>query len=447
MSEHGTREQWGSRIGFIMAAAGSAVGLGNVWRFPYLVGMNGGAAFVVIYVILAVTIGITVMLCEFCVGRAARSGSAGAFSKLSKNPVWPVFGWMGMLIGGFVILSYYGVIAGWTIKYMLESFTGLMTEAAAGRSGEFFDGFLSDRAGLITYQITAMAITTVIVAGGIGKGIERACKMMMPCLFVILLILIARSVTLPGAAAGMEFYLKPDFSKITGQSILDAMGQGFFSLSLGMGIMLTYGSYLPKDERLPGSALMIFGIDTAVALLAGLAIFPAVFAMGMEPGAGIGLTFITLPVVFAKMPLGSVFSFLFFLLLFFAAITSMMSLLEVAVAFLIDEFKLKRRVAAVAAGVTVTLLGIPSATSLSGSPRIFGMTFFDLIDYISNNIMMPVTAIGICAFVGWAWADGAKREITNGGLAPFGAVDMWMFAARFLAPAGVGIILVSGNWK
>ena len=430
-----------------MAAAGSAVGLGNVWRFPYLVGTNGGAAFVVMYVILSTTVGVTVMLCELCVGRAAQSGSAGAFSKLSRSPVWPVFGWMGMLIGGFVILSYYGVIAGWTIKYMAGSLSGLMSEAADGSSGEFLKGFLSDRTSVIAYQVAAMAITTVIVAGGVGKGIERACKAMMPSLFAILLILIAGSVTLPGAGAGLEFFLKPDFSKITVKTILDALGQGFFSLSLGMGIMLTYGSYLPKGERLPGSALMIFGIDTAVAFLAGLVIFPAVFAMGMDPGEGVGLTFVTLPAVFARMPMGGLFSFLFFLLLFFAAITSMMSLLEVAVAFLIDEFKFRRRAASLAAGLIVTLLGIPSATSLSGGPAIFGWSFFDLMDYISNNIMMPLTAMGICAFVGWAWTDGARREMTNGGLAPFAATDLWVFSARFLAPIGVGIIIVSGNWE
>jgi NSS family neurotransmitter:Na+ symporter len=300
---------------------------------------------------------------------------------------------------------------------------------------------------VIAYQIIAIAVTTFIVAGGIGKGIERACKVMMPALFVILLILIIRSVTLPGAGAGLEFYLKPDFSKITGKSILDALGQGFFSLSLGMGIMLTYGSYLSKESCLPRSAFMILGIDTSVALLAGLAIFPALFAMGMAPEEGVGLTFITLPAVFAKMPMGNIFSFMFFLLLFFAAITSMMSLLEVAVAFLIDEFKIKRRPAAVTAGAIVTLLGIPSAMSLSGTPKVIGMSFFDFMDYISNNIMMPITVIGICAFAGWAWADGARREITNKGLLPFGQIDLWLFSARFLAPIGVGIILINGNWK
>jgi NSS family neurotransmitter:Na+ symporter len=446
MSNGETREQWGSRIGFIMAAAGSAVGLGNVWRFPYLVGMNGGAAFVVLYAALAVTIGLTVMLCEFCIGRAARTGSAGAFAKLSGNPFWRIFGWIGLAIGGFVILSYYGVIAGWTIKYMISSFTGLMPEALAGRSGDYYSDFIANKSSVVLFHLLAMAITTVIVAGGIGKGIERACKIMMPALFVIMLILIVRSVTLHGAGAGLSFYLMPDFSKLTWRSVLDALGQGFFSLSLGMGLRITYGSYIPKGERLPGNALMIFMLDTTAAFLAGLVIFPAVFAMGMAPDSGVGLTFITLPGVFAKMPAGSFFSFLFFLLLFFAALTSMMSLLEVAVTFFIDDLKMKRTPAALTAGSIVAVMGIPSAVSMSGTLNIFGMSFFDFMDYISNYIMMPITAIGVCLFLGWAWADAAKREITNDGLAPFGLSGLWIISARFLAPIAVGIILLNGNW-
>ncbi|MDR1915875.1 MAG: sodium-dependent transporter, partial [Synergistaceae bacterium] len=331
MGRSENREQWHSRIGFIMAAAGSAIGLGNVWRFPYLVGMNGGAAFVIVYILLAITVGLTVMLCEFCIGRASQKGSAGAFRVLAKNPLWSIFGWLGLLIGGFIILSYYGVIAGWTIKYIISSFTGLMGEARLGNSKDFYDNFISNSNSVIFYQIIAMFAATAIVAGGICKGIERACKVLMPALFIILLVLILRAVTLPGAEAGLAFYLKPDFSKLTGKTILDALGQGFFSLSLGMGIMITYGSYIDKDEKLPSSVGMIFCLDTFAALLAGLAIFPAVFAMGVEPSEGIGLTFVTLPGVFAKMPAGFIFSFLFFLLLFFAAITSMISLLEVAV--------------------------------------------------------------------------------------------------------------------
>ncbi len=438
------REQWGSRIGFIVAAAGSAVGLGNVWRFPYLVGMNGGAAFVIVYILLAITVGMTVMMAEFCLGRASRRNSVGAFKILARNPLWNVFGWIGLLVGGFIILSYYGIIAGWTIKYMFGSLTGLMDIAAEGKSGDVLGSFLGNSGAVIAYQVVAMIATIAIVAGGIGKGIERACKIMMPALFILLIILILRSVTLPGAAEGISFYLKPDFSKLTGKSILDALGQSFFSLSLGMGIMITYGSYIPRDENLPQSALMILGLDTCIAFLAGLAIFPAVFAMGMAPEQGPGLTFVTLPGVFAKMPMGGLFSFLFFLLLFVAALTSMMSLLEVAVSFIIDEFNVSRFTAAVGGGTFITLLGIPSALSLAGRPTVFGMSFFDFMDYLSNSIMMPICAIGICLFVGWAWADEARREITNDGLVHFGMKELWVISLRFFAPIAIGIILVSG---
>ena len=444
MSGNSGREQWGSRVGFIMAAAGSAVGLGNVWRFPYLVGMNGGAAFVFVYILLAITVGITVMLAEFCVGRAAQRNSVGAFKMLAKNPLWQVVGWLGLLAGGFIILSYYGIIAGWTIKYMIHSLTGLMPIAAEGGSGSVFGTFVGDTKLVVLYQAIAMVITIGIVATGLGEGIERACKFMMPALFVILIILIVRSVTLPGAAAGIEFYLKPDFSKLTGKAVLDALGQSFFSLSLGMGIMVTYGSYLKKSEHLPSAGMMVLGLDTCIAFLAGFAIFPAVFAMGIEPGAGPGLTFVTLPGVFAKMPMGAFFSFAFFLLLFFAAITSMMSLLEVAVSFIMDEFKLSRKAAAWGGGIFITLLGLPSAMSLAGPPKLLGMDFFDFMDGLSNNVMMPLCAMGFCLFAGWAWADSAKKEITNDGLEPFGAYSLWMIGLKFYAPIMICIILING---
>lgn len=444
MSINSGREQWGSRIGFIMAAAGSAVGLGNVWRFPYLVGMNGGAAFVVVYLLIAITVGITVMLAEFCLGRASQKNSVGAFKVLANNQAWQVVGWLGLLAGGFIILSYYGIIAGWTIKYMIHSFTGLMPIAAEGGSGGVLDSFLSDTKLVIMLQVVAMAVTTFIVSSGIGEGIERACKVLMPALLVLLIILIARSVTLPGAGAGIEFYLKPDFSKLTGKAVLDALGQAFFSLSLGMGIMITYGSYLKKSERLVSAGLMVLGLDTAIAFLAGFAIFPAVFAMGIEPSQGVGLTFVTLPGVFAKMPMGAFFSFAFFLLLFFAALTSMMSLLEVAVSFIMDEFNIKRKKATWAGGIFITLLGIPSAMSLAGSPNVMGMSFFDFMDFISNNIMMPLCAMGICIFTGWVWASSAQKEITNDGVEPFGMYNLWTIGLKFFAPIMIGIILIRG---
>ena len=444
MSASGNRELWGSRIGFIVAAAGSAVGLGNVWRFPYLVGMNGGAAFVLVYIALAITVGLTVMIAEFCLGRASRKNAVGAFRVLAKNPFWQIVGWIGLLVGGFIILSYYGIIAGWTIKYMVGSFTGLMDAAAAGKSGDVLNAFLADSGNMIMYQVTAMLVCIVIVAGGVGKGIERACKILMPALFILLLVLIVRAVTLPGAREGIVFYLKPDFSKLTGKSVLDALSQGFFSLSLGMGIMITYGSYIAKDDNLPGSAMMVLGLDTLIAFLAGLAIFPAVFAMGVEPSQGVGLTFVALPGIFAKMPMGAFFCFLFFLLLFVAALTSMISLLEVAVSFIMDEFQWSRSKSAWLGGIFITLLGVPSALSFTGSPTVFGKGFFDFMDYISNSILMPSCAIGISLYVGWVWANSARKEVTNQGQIRFGMMEFWLMSLRFFAPIAIGVILING---
>ena len=266
----------------------------------------------------------------------------------------------------------------------------------------------------------------------------------MPLLFVILIILIVRSVTLPGAEKGLEFYLKPDFTKITGKSVLDALGQGFFSLSLGMGIMITYGSYIGKEERLPSSVGWVVFTDTFIALLAGLAIFPAVFAMGVEPGAGVGLTFITLSGVFAKMPFGSVFSVLFFILLFFAAITSAMSLFEVSVAHGMDDFKWSRRKSIVVMGTLITLLGVPSALSLSGPPKVAGKDFLDFMDFISNNVMMPLSSIMTCIFVGWVWLDKGRKEVTNDGALPFALMDVWVWFVRVVAPIAIAVIFYMG---
>jgi NSS family neurotransmitter:Na+ symporter len=418
--------------------------LGNIWRFPYLAGKNGGAAFVVIYLLITVFIGLPVMLTEFSIGRAAQKSPVLAFKTLKVNAFWSVIGWLGVFAGGFFTLSFYNVVGGWTIKYMIESLGGLMPLAAEGKSGEFFGTFIGNRFQVVFYQIIFMSLTAAIVLGGVGKGIERACKVMMPTLFLVLLVLIVRSVTLPGAGAGIEFYLKPDLSKLTASAFLDALGQSFFSLSLGLGIMLTYGSYIGKDERLPSSAVWTTSLDTAIALLAGLAVFPAVFAMGLEPGQGAGLSFVTLPAVFAKMPGGMYFSFLFFLLLFFAAITSSMSLLEVAVAFAIEKLGMTRSKGLVIMGAIIILLGIPSALSLSGAPKIAGKDFFDAIEYLCNNVMLPVGSFLACIFVGWFWLKPACKELTNEGRLPAPWLNAWIWCVRVVAPAAMAYIFIMG---
>lgn len=437
------REQWGSRFGFIMAAAGSAVGLGNIWRFPYITGKFGGAAFVMVYLAVVVVIGISVMLAEFVIGRNAQSDAVGSFRKLGGG-LWPLVGWMGFFCG-FVILSYYAVIAGWTLAYMFKSFGGLMEAAGAGKAGDVFGAFVSNPVQAISYHLVVMAIVSGIVYKGISGGIEKSCKILMPALFVLLLVLIVRSVTLPGAGAGLEFYLKPDFSKLTSEAVLAAVGQGFFSLSLGMGCMITYGSYLGKSDYLPTTAATVVFLDTSVAILAGFVIFPAVFAFGIEPGAGPGLTFVTLPAVFAKMPMGMFFSFAFFLLLFIAALTSAISLLEVVVTYAIDQLKWSRTKAAIVMGTAIALLGIPSALSVGGHiPQIAGKDFLDAADFITNNIIMPLGGIFIAVFVGWVWTDGAKAEITDNGKRVFPMYTVWLWICRVVAPVCIAIIFITG---
>lgn len=441
MSEN--RDQWGSRFGFIMAAAGSAIGLGNIWRFPYITGKFGGAAFVLIYLAVVLIIGMSVMLAEFVIGRNAQSDAVGSFRKLGGG-AWPLVGWMGFFCG-FVILSYYAVIAGWTVAYMFKSLGGLMSEAAAGKAGDVFGAFVSDPVQSIAYHVVVMAITTGIIYKGISGGIEKCCKILMPALFVLLLVLIVRSVTLPGSGAGLEFYLKPDLSKITNQAILAAVGQGFFSLSLGMGCMITYGSYLSKKEYLPSIARTVVLLDTSVAILAGFVIFPAVFAFGIEPGAGPGLTFVTLPAVFAKMPMGAIFSFAFFLLLFIAALTSAISLLEVVVTYCIDQLRWNRAKAAIIMGTAIALLGIPSALSVGGHiPQVAGKDFLDAADFITNNVIMPLGGIFISVFVGWIWADGAKAEITDNGKLAFPFYTVWLWICRVVAPVSIAWIFITG---
>jgi len=437
------REQWGSRFGFIMAAAGSAVGLGNIWRFPYITGKYGGAAFVLVYIFVVFVIGMSVMLAEFAIGRNARLDAVGSFSKLGGKK-WGLVGWMGFFCA-FVILSYYSVITGWTLAYVGKSFGGLMSAAAAGKAADAFGSFIGNPLQAVGCHLIVMIMVIGIVCKGISGGIERSCKVLMPALFVIILVLIVRALTLPGAGAGLEFYLKPDLSKITGEAVLAAIGQGFYSLSLAMGIMTTYGSYISKGEYLPKAARNVVFLDTLVAFLAGLVIFPAAFAFGIEPGAGAGLAFITLPAVFSKMPAGSIFSAAFFLLMFIAALTSAISLFEVVVSYGIDQLKWNRKKSALVMGVAVALLGIPSALSQGAVPiNIAGKDFLSVCDFITNNAIMPIGGILIALFAGWIWTKGAKDEITNCGAISFPLYDVWLVICRFIAPVAIAFVFVIG---
>ena len=438
------RAHWGSRFGFILAAVGSAVGLGNVWKFPYMAGEYGGAAFVLVYLAIVFTIGVSVMLAEFVIGRAAERNPVGALARLGGG-AWPVVGFMG-IAAAFIILSFYSVVAGWTIAYVVKAVTGVLATSDPDALGAVFGAFSADPVEPVLYHMIFMILTVGIVAGGVHAGIERTCTVLLPVLFIILIVLAVRSLTLPGAMEGVLFYLAPDFSKISAQTLNGALAQAFFSLSLGMGAMITYGSYLSRKDDLPRSALWVTFCDFLVSLVAGLVILPAVFAFSLDPAAGPGLVFITLPAVFAQMPAGAVFAVLFFILLVIAALTSAVSLLEVVVAYLVDERGMGRRRAAALVGVTIFLLGIPASLSLGvwSDIQIAGKGIFDIMDYVASNVLLPLGGIAISVFVGWVILPRATAEATSAGAHPFPWIGLWRIVCRYVAPLGISWILVSG---
>ncbi len=440
----GVRGQFTTRAGFILAAAGSAIGLGNIWKFPYLAGENGGAVFLILYLGFVFTIGLSIMLAEFAIGRRAKKNPVGAF-RILKGRAWAAVGGMGVFTG-FVILSFYSVVGGWTIAYAAKTATGLLGNGDARALGGVFGSFIAAPFEPIIYHGIFMALTVAVVVRGIDGGIEKACRVLMPVLFVLLVVLCFRSLTLPGAEKGIAFFLNPDFSKVSWGMVTAALGQAFFSLSLGMGAMITYGSYLSKDTRLPGATLWVTSLDSLIAVMAGFMILPAVFAFGFDPSAGPGLTFITLPAVFSKIPLGTFFGTLFFVLLAVAALTSAMSLLEVVVAYMVDERNIPRRTASISVGTFIFLLGIPSSLSLGiwSKHTIAGKGFFDVMDYLASNILLPTGGIFISLFVGWVVFDKVMDGNQGGIGGDFPFAPLWRVVCRFIAPAAIAWVLVSG---
>lgn len=444
------REQWGSRIGFILAAAGSAIGLGNIWKFPYIAGENGGAAFVFVYLICIAVIGLPVLIAEVLVGRSTERNPVGAFKKLSGSRFWTGVGAMGV-VAGFVILSFYAVVAGWSLGYVYESIRGVFSGfESAGAAGDHFNMLTAKLSWNMGFYGLFFVITMGVVYAGVQKGIERGSKIMMPVLFLILLILVARGLTLSGSNKGLEFLLQPDWSKVSGQAILVALGHAFFTLSLGMGAMMTYGSYMSTRDSIPGAALQIVVLDTVIALLAGVAIFTAVFATGQDPAAGPGLIFHTLPFVFTKMPGGYFFAVLFFILLTIAALTSAISLLEVAVAFFVDELGWQRHKAVLVFGLVTFLLGVPSALSFGvmENAKLFGLTFFGLVDFLASNILLPVGGLLISVFVAWFWGfDRALKELKSGAERLFERslwrIDVWKLLLKFLCPVLIFLVFLN----
>jgi NSS family neurotransmitter:Na+ symporter len=437
-SIHGT---WSSRWTFILAATGSAVGLGNIWKFPYMAGDNGGGAFVLIYLACIFVIGIPIMLGEIMIGRRGRSSPANTMSFLAKeagsSQAWTLLGATGAL-AGLLILSFYSVAAGWAMAYVFGGFQ----ETSAQAVNSEFNKFLANPAALLFWHSLFIVTTVVIVARGILKGLEAWINTLMPALFIIIILLCIYAMQTGAFIEGLTYLFKPDFSKINSDVLLAALGQAFFTLSLGMGAIMAYGAYMPADQNIGRTAITVAALDTGVALLAGIAIFPIVFANGLEPSEGPGLVFVTLPIAFANMPLGVLFGTLFFILLSIAALSSSISLIEPGVAWLVESLKTKRSYAAIALGAFAWTLGVFSALSfnLMSEFKIFGMNFFDFTDFLTNQIMLPLGGIFIAIFVGWVMKKQdvlEELQIEDGIL-----FKVWFFIVRFIAPVMVGMVLI-----
>ncbi len=437
--------QWSSRMMFIMAATGSAVGLGNIWKFPYITGENGGGAFVLVYLLCIAAIGVPIMMSEIMLGRRGRQSPINTMKTLAfeagKPKAWSLLGWFGV-IAGFLILSYYSVIAGWALSYVFRTASGMFQGVTADGANSIFTALVSDPEKLLAWHTIFMVATTVVVARGVKNGLEKTIGFLMPMLFALLIILVFYAMTTGYFMQGVNFMFSPDFSKITAQSVLTAMGHAFFTLSLGVGAIMVYGSYLPQDTSIAKVSIIIALADTAVALLAGLVIFPIVFANGLEPGAGPGLIFQTLPIAFGQMEAGVLIGTLFFVLLVFAAWTSSISLIEPAVAWLVENHGMNRIYASVSVGAVTWFVGIGSMLSFNvwSEHRLFGLNFFDFLDYLTANIMLPLGGLFIVIFSGWLMKTQASKNELNTTKSGY---TIWLILSRFVAPAAVMLVFLS----
>lgn len=436
------RAEWGSRLGFILAAAGSAIGLGAIWKFPYVAAQNGGGAFLLIFLVIVFTLGISLMIAEMSVGASTRKSPVGAYRKLGGK-WWSVVGYIGVLCG-FLILSFYSVVGGWTIAYIVKSVDGSILTSEPAILSRIFDSFIADPVMPLWYHAVFMALTAGVILAGVQKGIERVSKYLMIMLFLLILVLIARGLTLQGALDGVIMFLYPDFSKVTPAMLIEAMGLAFFSMSIGMGCMITYGSYASGGTSIPNSAGSVIGLTTLVCFLSGLMVFPAIFVFGFDPSAGPGLTFITMPAVFTQMSGGQWFGVLFFFLLFVAALTSSVSLMEVVVSFFIDEFHFPRMTTTVVMSVLMFVLGIGASLSFGiwKDYTLFGKNLFGLLDYVSSNLIMPFGGIMVAILVGWkAWPAVSARLMHSDGTYP-AWLPVFKVFCRFIAPVLIFMILL-----
>lgn len=440
-----TQEQWTSKLGFILAAAGSAIGLGAIWKFPYVAGTNGGAIFFLIFILLTLFIGAPILIAEFVIGRAAQKDAISAYKQLAPRSNWHFLGILGV-IASIILLSFYSVVGGWILSYLWRSVTGAFSGLGQADYDTLFENTIGNPVEAIIAQFLFMLLTIWVVQGGVQKGIEKANKYMMPSLFILFIVLAIRSTTLSGASAGIEFLLKPDFSKVTGETLLLALGQSFFALSVGISVMVTYASYLSKSEHIMKSAFSVVGLNILISLLAGLVIFPAVFALGFEPDAGPGLVFVVLPAVFNEMIFGGVFLTIFLVLLLFATLTSAFSILEIVVAVMVKKDSGQRKKASWIAGLLIFIVGIPSALSFGSLAHItiFNKSIFDFADFIVSNVSLPLGALFISLFVGYRIPRKLVQKELELGTKGLGYLfNVWYFIIRYIVP--VGIILVFLN--
>ncbi len=443
------KEGFTTGFAVFFATLGSAVGLGNIWKFPYLIGANGGGAFLIVYLFCIIFACMPVMVCELFIGRKTRSNAVQAFEKLKVKPFWKSIGFMG-IIAAFLIMSFYSCVAGWVYLYIFKAikgdFAGISAQSAAAQFSKASVGIISP----ILWQIIVIAVVSAVIIAGVQKGIERVTKTLMPILFILIIICDIRSLTLSGASQGLDFLFRIDFSKLTAQGILVALGLGFFKLSLGMGTMLTYGSYYTDDNNLIGTSAKVAVSDTIVSILAGVAIFPAVFTFGMGPDNGPGLLFMTIPLVFSKIPFGNVLLVAFFFLTAIAATTAMISMMEVPVAYLNESKKIPRKKAVLSVAVIIMLIGILASlsadgASLLGGAKVFGLTFFNLFDFVSSNILMPLGGFLILIVVGWFLSKkDFEYELSNkGSINTKTAADMLYLVIKYVTPVLLIIVFLN----
>lgn len=435
------REQWTSRAGFLIASIGCAAGLGNIWRFSYVAGENGGAAFLLLYVACIAMLGVPLMLGEFCIGRRAQADAVSAFGGAGRKRSWRLAGWL-MVVASCVLLSYYAVIAGWAYKYFAGYLFGIVASSARGDFGAYFDAFVADPFEPVLWQFVVVVSTVAVVVAGVQHGIERFNRILMPLLGAIVILLAAYGLSLDGAIAGVTFLFRPDWSAFAHPSIyFAALGQAFFSLGIGAGALLTYGSYAPPGVKLAPAAITVAAGDTLFAVIAGIAIFPAVFALGLDPAQGPMLAFVTLPEVFSAMPGGRLFANAFFVLLGLAALTSAVSLLEVSCAALMRCLRWSRRTSAIVMGCVVFAMGVPSALGYGGLAGfgLFGVGILETVDRITSGIVLPIGGLLIAAFVGWAWSR--TEAVEAAGMHDGRLAGAWLFLLRYVSPCLIALIL------